>query len=203
METMVSEPLAPSPTISFQGEKVAVGPLHSGLIPLLSRWDSDFETRMWSGDELLIHTPEHLEKIFKGFIEEPKDDKVFMAFYDRVTLQPIGWGNIRDINTYHQTCELGIGIGEPEYRGRGYGSEAVRLMVDFAFTAYNIRNVLLDTNSFNQRAFRAYQKVGFKEIGRRRQATRYGNRLFDIIYMDCLAEEFYQLHQSVFSIPEE
>lgn len=191
------------PTISFQGEKVAVGPLHSGLIPLFSRWDSDFETRMWSGDEFLIHTPEHLANVFKRFIEEPKDDKVYMAFYDRETLQPIGWGNIRDINTFHQTCELGVLIGEPDYRGRGFGSEAVRLMVDYAFTAYNIRNVLLDTNAFNRRAIRAYEKVGFKEIGRRRQATRYGHRLFDIVYMDCLAEEFYQLHESVFQIPEE
>jgi RimJ/RimL family protein N-acetyltransferase len=191
------------PTISFHGELVAVGPIHSGLIPHFSRWDSDFETRMWSGDEYQIHTPEHLANVFKRFIEEPKPDRVMMAFYDRETLQPIGWGNIRDINTFHQTCELGVLIGEPEYRGRGYGSEAVRLMVDYAFTAFNIRNVLLDTNSFNHRAFRAYQKVGFREIGRRRQATRYGNRLFDIIYMDCLAEEFYQLHKSVFTLPEE
>lgn len=190
-------------TISFSGDLVAVGPLHSGLIPLFSKWDSDFDTRIWSGDELLIHTPEHLEKIFRRFIEEPRDDKVFMAFYDRETLQPIGWGNIRDISTYHQTCELGVLIGEPDFRGRGYGSEAVRLMVDYAFTAYNLRNVQLDTNSFNHRALRAYQKVGFKEIGRRRQATRYGGKLFDIVYMDCLADEFYRLHQSVFSLPEE
>lgn len=191
-----------TPIISFQGEKVAVGPLHSGLIPLFVTWESNFETQMWGGDELRIRTPEDIEKFFKGLIEEPKDDKVAMAFYDRITLQPIGWGNIRDINTYHHTCELGVSIGEPDFRGRGFGSEAVRLMVDFAFTAYNVRNVQLDTNAFNHRAFRAYQKVGFKEIGRRRQATRYGNRIFDIIYMDCLSEEFYELFPTVFKLPE-
>ncbi|CAN5447945.1 N/A [soil metagenome] len=191
-----------TPVILFQGEKVAIGPMHAGLIPSMKTWEYNFDTAMWSGDEYRIHTPEHLEKIFTKFVEKPKDERVFMAFYDRASLTPIGWGNIRDINTFHQTCELGILIGDPAFRGQGYGSEAVRLMVDFAFTAYNVRNVQLDTNSYNHRALGAYTKVGFKEIGRRRQATRYGNRLFDIVYMDCLAEEFYELHKSVFQLPE-
>lgn len=197
-----NNPTPATPVILFQGENVAVGPMHSGLIPSMKTWEYNFDTAMWSGDEYRIHTPEHLDNVFTKFLEESKDERVFMAFYDLATLTPIGWGNIRDINSYHQTCELGILIGDPTFRDRGYGSEAVRLMVDFAFTAYNVRNVQLDTNSYNHRALGAYKKVGFKEIGRRRQATRYGARLFDIVYMDCLAEEFYELYPTVFQLPE-
>ena len=81
-------------------------------------------------------------------------------------------------------------IGEPRDHGRGYGTETVRLLLDYAFTALGLHNVLLQVDETNPAARRAYEKAGFKEIGRRRQAVRGARGRTNEIYMDCLATEF-------------
>jgi len=192
-----------TPIISFSGERVAMGPLHAGLIPSIARWENDIDSLIVGGDELIVQTPERLTAIFKKIVEEERRDRVFFAIYDRVTLQPIGWCNVRDIDLFHETAELGISIALPEFRGKGYGTEAVTLLVDYAFTAFGLRNIMLDTVAFNERALASYRKVGFREIGRRRGSHRIGNRRYDQVFMDCLASEFYEVRTSHFALPEQ
>jgi RimJ/RimL family protein N-acetyltransferase len=193
---------AVNPIIVMSGERVAMGPLHAGLIPDIIRWEHDFDSMIIGGDELIVRTPERLKALFTKIMEEEQKDRVFFAIYDRATRQPIGWCNVRDIDLFHETAEMGIGIGDPTFRGRGYGTEAVTLLVDYAFTAYGLRNIMLDTTAYNERAIRAYLKAGFKEIGRRRGSHRIGNRRYDQVFMDCLASEFYETRESIFSLPE-
>ncbi|GIW04684.1 MAG: hypothetical protein KatS3mg059_1304 [Thermomicrobiales bacterium] len=81
-------------------------------------------------------------------------------------------------------------IGEADARGKGYGTETARLMLEYAFTALGLHNVMLQVYAYNRAAHRAYQKAGFREFGRRREAVWMGGRLWDVIYMDCLATEF-------------
>ena len=81
-------------------------------------------------------------------------------------------------------------IGEGAYRGRGYGTETTRLMLDYAFTALGLHNVFLTVNAYNYAGIRAYEKAGFREFGRRRQCKMRGGRRWDVVYMDCLATEF-------------
>src|SRR5579871_2992920 len=59
------------------------------------------------------------------------------------------------------TCELGIGIGDPDYRGRGYGREALRLLLDYAFRLRNMYKVSLTVSGDNERAIRAYRACSF------------------------------------------
>ena len=81
-------------------------------------------------------------------------------------------------------------IGDPDARGRGFGTETARLMLDYAFTALGLHSLMLRVFEFNLAGRRAYEKAGFREIGRRRQCHFMGGRLWDTIYMDCLASEF-------------
>ena len=85
---------------------------------------------------------------------------------------------------------MGVGIGEHDCWGKGYGTEATRLILDYAFTVLGLHNVMLRVFSYNERAIRSYRKVGFKEMGRRRQAQRIGGQTYDVVYMDCLATDF-------------
>lgn len=199
-DNAVSESSAP--IILFAGERVAMGPLHTGLLPDIIRWEHDIDSMIIGGDELIVRTPERLKALFTKIIEEEQKDRVFFAIYDRATMTPIGWCNVRDIDLFHEIAEMGISIGRPEFRGKGYGSEAVALLVDYAFTAFGLRNIMLDTTAYNERALRAYLKVGFREIGRRRGSHRIGNRRYDQVFMDCLASEFYATRESIFSLPE-
>ena len=81
-------------------------------------------------------------------------------------------------------------IGEKDCWDQGYGTEATRLILDYAFNVLGLHNIRLSVYDFNPRGVRAYEKAGFKVIGRRRQALRLGHERHDMIIMDALATEF-------------
>jgi RimJ/RimL family protein N-acetyltransferase len=87
-------------------------------------------------------------------------------------------------------CELGIAIGDKAYWGRGYGREAVALLVDYAFTHWNLERVGLRTNSTNERAIRSYRAVGFVEEGRLRRNAWNNGQYVDVVCMSILREEW-------------
>ena len=103
-------------------------------------------------------------------------------------------GNCGIINVDHlnQTAEVWIFIGNKDYWSKGYGSEALCLLMDFGFRALNLHNIGLYTYSFNKRAIKCYEKIGFKVMGKRRQALLRGKDRFDIVHMDILRSEFYE-----------
>jgi diamine N-acetyltransferase len=103
-------------------------------------------------------------------------------------LRPIGFTYLSDIA--EQKAEFGIVIGERACQGKGYGTEATRLMLDYAFNILNLHNVMLKVAAYNEAGIRAYEKAGFQVIGRRREVKMINGKRWDMIYMDCLATEF-------------
>ena len=111
------------------------------------------------------------------------------TIYERETARPIGNTGLHGIDYRNSRATFGIMIGETDARGRGFGTEATRLMLDYAFTALGLRNVMLTVFAFNPAGIRAYEKAGFKEFGRRRQCRAMGGKLCDEVYMYCLPSE--------------
>jgi RimJ/RimL family protein N-acetyltransferase len=177
------------PAVMLVGEVVALGPAHKGLLPLLWTWESDLGLSVLTGDPARPMTPEGIEHLYELFSKAEPDSAPFVI-YERRTMRPIGTAGLSAINHQHRTAELGIGIGERDFWGKGYGSEATRLLLDYAFNALGLHNVMLRVFSYNQRAIRAYLRSGFREIGRRREAQRVGSRVYDVVLMDCLATDF-------------
>ncbi|HLZ58952.1 MAG TPA: GNAT family protein, partial [Ktedonosporobacter sp.] len=179
-----------SPVISIVGEKVALGPIRRDLVPLYQRWINDFAVLR----TLVIPRPstfeENLARYEAQVAEEQQRRVAYFTIYDRATLRPIGRTELTDISHRDRSASFGIEIGEADYRGRGYGTEVARLMLDYAFTALGLHNVDLQTWEYNLAGQRAYARAGFCEIGRRRQAKFMNGKLWDIVYMDCLASEF-------------
>jgi RimJ/RimL family protein N-acetyltransferase len=102
----------------------------------------------------------------------------------------IGFIVLHSIEWNNGTALLSMGIGEPDYRARGYGSEALKLVLRYAFTELNLYRVGLNVISSNERAIHAYEKAGFVREGvTRGQVHRDGNR-FDLIWMGILREEW-------------
>jgi len=85
---------------------------------------------------------------------------------------------------------LGVAIYDREYLGRGYGREAIGLLLDWAFRMQNFRRVWLKTSSANQRALRCYRALGFVEEGRMREQLFFDGRYIDSIYMGLLRREW-------------
>lgn len=178
------------PIVNIVGERVALGPLHRGLLPLLEQWDNDFRTVDLAGGDPRPVTAEAIAAGWEPLLRGERDDWIGFAVYALPDLRPIGVMNIRDFTNPHGTAEFGITIGDPGERGRGYGTEATRLLLDYAFTVLGVHNVWLDTPAYNGGALRAYEKAGFREIGRRRGARVLAGRRYDVVLMDCVADDF-------------
>lgn len=177
----------PQIILNIIGHLVSLGPPRSELVPLYQRWRNDFAAMRQLGDLEPITAEQELAR-YERLPDEPST--VRFTIYDRATLQPIGSTALDDVDFRHRTAEYSILIGEPAFRNRGYGTETTRLMLDYAFTVLGLHNILLRVFAFNPAGQRAYQKAGFREIGRRHASQQMGGRLWDAIYMDCLASEF-------------
>ncbi len=173
------------PVVNIVGEQVALGPLHRDLLPLDYRWTGDLATLRMQG---IILAPVTMEWIAARYDAGTRDDSLILfAIYECATMRPIGVTNLHSVDTRNRTAEFIIFIGEQSARGKGYGTETARLMLDYAFTALGLHNVMLAVYAYNPAARRAYEKAGFREFARRRESVWMGGRLWDTIFMECLA----------------
>lgn len=102
----------------------------------------------------------------------------------------LGNCGLQEIFHIRQCAEVGLFIGDEEHRNQGYGSQALQLLLEYGFDYLNLHNIMLKVFSFNQRAIRCYEKVGFYEIGRRREAYYLKGMFHDEVYMDILKSEY-------------
>jgi len=170
------------------GNKCYLSPLSPEDAERSAAWDNDLEVALPLGDE--AWTPTTAEETREGLGEAGRHHSHLFGIVDKTSDELIGRCVLFQIDAVNRSAMLGIVIGEKEYWGRGYGREATRLLLDYAFNLLNLNNVMLGTFSFNERALRCYGAVGFREIGRRRQARIVGDRRYDVVFMDILAEEF-------------
>jgi RimJ/RimL family protein N-acetyltransferase len=181
---------ADQPVINVAGERVALGPLSRELLSSYRAWMNDVVTQGWAG--FPIRPEPFTDERMAVWYERAATDQERMYFtvYESSAWRAIGLCALRDIDLQHRTAEFGLAIGNRADRGKGYGTEAVMLLLDVAFTGLGLNNVQIEVFEFNHAGLRAYQKAGFKEIGRRRRAYFMGGRFWDVVYMDCLADEF-------------
>ncbi len=124
------------------------------------------------------------------FKQTKKEGGANFAIFALPEIKLIGLCGIYRVNTTWQNGHLGISIFDREFWGKGYGTEAVRLTVDYGLRFLNLHTIQLNTSSFNERALGAYRKAGFKEMGRGREAQIVAGKRYDEVYMACLRSEF-------------
>ncbi len=176
------------PIINIHGDKVALGPLRRDLLPVYLRWMNDFDVIRTLGAPLRPVTLEAETAWYDGIVQDKKH--VQFTVYERDGMRPVGGAGLHDINHAHRTAEFGILIGAKDAWNRGFGTETARLVLAYGFGMLGLHNIFLRAFTHNPRGLRAYQKAGFVECGRRREAFRVGPDVFDEVYMDCLATEW-------------
>ena len=176
------------PLVNIVGEKVALGPQGKYLSPLFARWFNDFRTLSRLGDTVQPWTT-YQEEQWNESVATRKESEIEFAIYELSSGRPIGVTGI-GVDYRNRTAEYGIIIGEPDARGKGYGTETTQLMLDYAFTALGLHNVKLTVHAYNLAGIRAYTKAGFKQYGRRREKILMGGKRWDEIHMECLSTEW-------------
>ncbi|NEA50186.1 GNAT family protein [Streptomyces sp. SID10815] len=157
------------------------------------RWRNDPRVIHWAAAGDPAFGPVTAEAIGLGFDTmlrlNPRESAVFTV-EDVADGRVIGMADYRDLDPFGQVATLGITVGEPEFWGRGHGSAALRLLVDHLFGAYPLHRLELDTWSGNERAVRAFGKLGFREEGRRRSAVLVAGERYDRVLFGMLREEW-------------
>lgn len=98
-------------------------------------------------------------------------------------------GLLRMFPAWHQT-DLTIIIPDPEMQHKGYGTEAIRIMLDLAFHTYKMHRVSIGVVGLNTDALEFYKKIGFKQEGILEEAYYYNNEYSDFIMMRILSQEW-------------
>lgn len=158
-------------------------------IPRFIRWLNDPEVRQF----LVLHEPLSRAKEERWFEEQlSRATELILAIEVCAGEEWVHIGNIglHRIDLKNRTAVLGIVIGEKDFWGKGYGREAIRVLLRYAFFELGLNRVELEVFAFNTRALRCYEAVGFKKAGVRRQAFFRNGSFHDVVLMDLLAEEF-------------
>lgn len=167
------------------GAKCYLSPICLDDAEAFTAWLNDLEvTRtlaLAASSISLSYEREILEKVAKEHV---------YGIVELATDKLIGNVGLHCIDQAHRSCMIGIFIGDKSAWGKGYGPEAMRLLMGFAFDYLNMHSVKLMVYDFNARGRAAYAKLGFKEAGRWRDGLFREGRWHDIVMMDILEEEF-------------
>ena len=176
----------------LQGEKVLLRAMTRDDLERLCEFNNDVDVEVaGGGDPPMPQTLARLQAEFDTRVSQGgRDDAGFAIVADG---QLIGQCALYQFNATAHTCMLGITIGDKRYWGQGYGRDAVRLLLDYAFRLRNQHRVYLSVNGNNERAIRAYKACGFVEEGRLRSHVWSNGAYIDLIYMGILRAEWGKL----------
>lgn len=102
----------------------------------------------------------------------------------------IGTISLENFSWIERSAVLGIFIGDKDFRNNGYGTEAIKLLLEYGFKYLNLHSIRLDLLSINERAHKCYLKCGFKDTGCSREAIYVNGKYYDRLHMDILENEF-------------
>jgi RimJ/RimL family protein N-acetyltransferase len=178
----------------LSGSLVRLAAIDAGTMrPAFSRWfrDSGYQ-RLLDNEIAVLFSPDFFKEWFKDDLPDPNEEP-FFAMHTLAEDRLIGFCGLHSTRFHNGDAFVGIGIGEPEYRGCGYGTDAMRVLLRYAFQEIGLYRVSLTVFDYNPRAIRAYEKVGFRLEGRVREALNRDGSRTDIRYMGILKPEWEQM----------
>lgn len=168
------------------GTGVQLAPLRPEDSPLLFDWINDQDLVILNAPFRPVSRPEHGEWFER--VRRRPDTRIFgirLRDGDRL----VGSCQLHAIHPVHQSAELQIRIGAADARGRGIGSEATKLLVQFGFQQLGLHRICLQVFATNERALRLYRRVGFREEGILRRAACIDDAWVDVVLMAILHSE--------------
>lgn len=168
------------------GDRIYLSPRNSEDVEQFTEWMNDFQTTDYIGRSGQLVTLDGEKK----YLEENSNAEASFVIVTLDENKMIGTVALEQINHINRTATLGIFIGDKDYRENGYGTEAIRLILEYGFHYLNLNNIDLRVLDLNERAKKCYQKCGLKECGKRRKACFLNGKYYDTLHMEILADEF-------------
>lgn len=172
--------------VFLEGRKVNLRPFTRADLPILTRWINDPAVR----DFLTATLPQTEKQEEEWFNKLGADDKNVVLGIETKEGLLIGSMGIHQINWKDRICTTGALIGEKEYWGRGYGTDAKMVLLDYIFNTLNLRKVCSSVIAYNKRSLHYSLHCGYKIEGRRRKHIFKRGRYWDLIELGLFKKDW-------------
>ncbi|SFS65833.1 GNAT family N-acetyltransferase [Marininema halotolerans] len=173
--------------IFLQGERLYLRPISEDDSERYFLMMFNQETRRFTGSQRSF-TKEQIQRYIADQSHDSSRLLLLIALKEDHSV--IGDIQLLDIDPLNRNCYLRISLDDPRHQGKGYGNEAMKLMLDYAFGILNLHRIELNVYAYNDRAIRLYEKLGFKKEGVQRDALFYDHTYHDSIIMSMLEDEY-------------
>ncbi len=169
---------------------------------------SDLERiHAWVNDEAIVknlafsvfpRTLNDTQAFLNTQLERKNNETVFfsMAKKDDPNSLYLGTVGLKNIDYIHRKAEMSVVIGSRAEAGKGFGTEAVKLICQYGFEMLNLNKIYLKFIEFNEQAAKVYQKVGFQTVGKLQEDVFYRGNYHDQVYMELLAKTYFERMKS-------
>jgi len=173
------------------GRRVYLRPLAKEDLVYLRKWSEDAELRGLIGETKPMSQADS-ERLFKDVYDD--SSRAWFVVVIKKNNQVIGEAGLLRMDPAWRATDVSVIIGEKEEWGKGYGTETILLLLDYAFRHLNFHRVAIGVVGFNQRAIRFWEKAGFRKEGVHRDEYYYDGKYYDFVMMSILEDEFRELH---------
>lgn len=170
------------------GEKIYLSPINIEDYEYYCKWINDQSISIPLGGIANMYSFSHEKRILEDLAKNKNCYNFAIILKENDEL--LGNVSLFEVNKTHQEATLGIFIGEKINRGKGYGKEALELILDYGFNYLNLHNIMLNVYDFNENAIKLYEKVGFKIFGKRTEVYYVDNRRYNQIFMEILKKDY-------------
>lgn len=170
------------------GEKLYLSPLNpddEGDVQAYTKWVNDLSLSTGLGAASNIYSIKSEKDFLQDMVKRGHLYAIVLLERDEL----IGNCSLFEIDHVHRTASMGLFIGEAIHRNKGYGTEAVQLIVEYGFRVLNLNNIMLRVLAFNKPALRCYQKAGFKVFGKRTDGCLVNGGYHDELFMEILSRD--------------
>ena len=170
------------------GNEIYLSPMNVDDAEIYTKWLNDVAVSEYLGMFRTMVSLQSERKALEQMVSEGHNFAIVRKKDDALT------GNISlmDVDSINRKACVGLFIGESKNRSKGYGAEALRLILNYGFKTLNLNNIMLRVDSDNERGISCYRKTGFREFGRRHESSFKDGRYVDTVYMEILSAEFYE-----------
>lgn len=179
-------------TALFQGQLVRLCSEDPQVMAeAFTRWDQNSEYyRLLNSDSAHLWSAKKFKEWFEKELDSALPNNLLFAIRTLDGDKLIGFIGFEGINWTDRDSYVAIGIGEQDFWGKGYGSDAMRLMLRYGFTELNLHRISLTVYAYNPRGIRSYEKCGFKHEGRIREFILRDGQRSDMLHMGILRSDW-------------
>lgn len=175
----------------FSSKRIRLRKVDRNDIERYHSWRNDTDVMFSTNPSLDLYSFEDTKDFVENVLINAASSKSYIIVEMTKEIS-IGITSLINIDFKNRNAECIIDIGEKEYWGQGYGTEALHILVNYAFQELNLHRVSLRVFSFNEKAIHLYKKLGFKEEGTSRQSLFRNGKWYDLIHMGVLKAEYIQ-----------